>query len=151
MGVISINTSCPVIYGPLSKMRWAVTINPEPGSSAPTCLSTFPKGTYGQYLNLNEKGAGAIDDGLWHTFTMLIQRETSVNAGDGVLTIWIDGIKIMDYVGNDPANPAFGQVYTRTLPFGRTVAFPSVINRGSPYARSHWFDNVRFWSPGGTP
>jgi hypothetical protein len=128
----------------LFDLRWDFTINGEPGSRLP---ATEGKGYYRQYL----ADGGGVDlrparlgDGQWHRVTWRIRRETSVDAGDGVIQLWVDGQLLMDYVGSDPSNPAYRQVHTRTMPF-RIIQYQTVLNRGAPQAQSRWYDDVTIW------
>jgi hypothetical protein len=53
------------------------------------------------------------NDGNWHRFTVRITKESGVVAGDnsdGRLEAWWDGVKVMEWIGDDPSRPEYGAV-----------------------------------------
>jgi uncharacterized protein YjdB len=54
---------------------------------------------------------GPKNDGNWHRFTYRFTKE-SARSGTGRLEGWLDGVKFMEYVGDDPSRCEYGQVWT---------------------------------------
>ena len=75
---------------------------------------------------------------------MWFRKETATDAGDGLLKLWIDGILVISYDGEDQNDPYFGAVCTRNTPVVR-LEFAGILNTGSPIAQQEWFDNVQVW------
>jgi hypothetical protein len=132
--------ACPEIYGRINSLRWTFAIGAEPGSTQPSCGSN-----YRQYLALGSKDPASLGDGQWHRITFRYLKESAIDAGDGIVQVWIDGVQIMDYDGTDIDNPAYGRVYTRTTPMFRPLQYQSVIVRGAPQVQSRWYDDVKIW------
>jgi hypothetical protein len=76
---------------------------------------------------------------------MRIREESAVDAGDGILQVWIDGVQIMNYDGGNAESPAFGKVYARTMTVFRPIQYQTVVNAGAPQEQSRWFDDVKVW------
>ena len=51
----------------------------------------------GPYLTWTRAGQpAALNDGAWHRFTVYYKSTSSAGAHDGVVRVWIDGVKIID-------------------------------------------------------
>jgi uncharacterized protein YjdB len=135
-------TACPAIYGSLGQLLWNITIDQQPGDAQPSgCGSQRIK----QHLALATKGPAAIADGQLHRVTLYIHKESASDVGDGIVRMWVDGVLVIDYNGDDPANAAYHRTYTRLNGFGAPIQFPTVINAGAPQQESRWLDNVLVW------
>ena len=139
----------PDIYGDQGGYAWEVTVQAEPGSAKPA--NPDLKGYYRQHLarggaGQQDKRPAAVADGQWHRFTIRITKESSLDAGDGSIQFWIDGVLVMNYNGTSSASPAYHQVFTRPDEFA-LFQYPTVINRGAPRAQSRWYDDVKVWAP----
>ncbi|MCU0700875.1 MAG: hypothetical protein MUC96_30575 [Myxococcaceae bacterium] len=122
-------------------LRWQVTVRDVRAQVTPA----QPNAVYRQQVRITRLGPAALADEGWHRLTMLVQRETSLGAGNGVLRVWIDGDAVLDYDG-DGSGPWRGQVFTGTAPFG-SIAFPTTLVTGASQAQSRWFDEVVLFEP----
>ncbi|MDX2010012.1 MAG: hypothetical protein SFW67_07480 [Myxococcaceae bacterium] len=122
-------------------LRWQVTVRDVRAQVTPA----QPNSVYRQHLRVTRLGPAAVADDAWHRLTMLVQRETSLGAGNGVLRVWIDGDAVLDFDG-EGNGPARGQVFTGTAPFG-SIAFPTTLVTGASQAQSRWFDEVVLFEP----
>jgi hypothetical protein len=131
------DAASPGVFGGLEGLRWQVTVRDVRGGST--------SAVYRQHLRVTRLSPAAVADEGWHRLTMLVQRETSLGAGNGVLRVWVDGETVLDYDGEAPG-PARGQVFTGTAPFG-SIAFPTTLLTGASEAQSRWFDEVLLFEP----
>jgi hypothetical protein len=141
---ITPQATCPNILGNLPGLLWHFSIDPEPGTTAPSqCSGSL---SYRQHLAVLTKGPAALADGAWHRITLHLRRETAPGAGNGLIRVWIDGTLIMDYDGENAASPSHNQVFTRTMPLFNPIQYQSTFNAGAPQAQSRWFDDFLVWS-----
>jgi hypothetical protein len=89
------------------------------------------------------------NDGQWHRYTTRFQKATvrpSTAQGNGRIEMWVDGLKIMEYIGDDPSRCEYGLVSVPTVRLVPNLHFPSV--NGAVNA-TQWleFDDMRIWSP----
>jgi uncharacterized protein YjdB len=137
------SNECPSIQANVSGLLWHYSVDKEPGSVQPSqCSGSI---SYRQYLAQGSKDPASVADGQWHRVTIHIKRESAIDAGDGVIQTWIDGVLIMDYNGEDAGNPAFHQVFTRTMPLFNPIQYQSILNAGAPQGQSRWFDEFLVW------
>ena len=120
---------------------WGLFIdNIEAGSSL--------KGTieYPQHLAIGTKDPTSLGDAAWHRITVRTRKQSAIDAGDGIIQMWVDGVLVMNYDGTDATSLAYHKVYIMTVA-GQYSPFDlaGVFNAGSPQAQSRWYDNVRFW------
>jgi hypothetical protein len=134
---VGADAPAPVVFDGVSGERWQVTVR----DVRPSMTSAV----YRQHLRVTRRSPAAVADEAWHRLTMLVQRETSLGAGNGVLRVWIDGEAVLDYDGDSPG-PARGQVFTGTAPFG-SIAFPTTLLTGASQPQSRWFDEVVLFEP----
>lgn len=89
----------------------------------------------------------SINDGKWHRMTTRLTRERAV--GEGRVEMWVDGIKVMEYRGDDPSRCEYRQVVTGgTLVKG--FQFPTTTSGGGlTWAGGAWldYDAIHFWTP----
>jgi hypothetical protein len=115
----------------------------------PTPTWSIGQALYKQNLGPSWSVLTNANDGQWHRYTTRFQKSTnrpSTAEGNGRIEMWVDGLKIMEYIGDDPNRCEHGLV---TVPTGRLVPnlhFPSV--NGAVNA-TQWleFDDVRVWTP----
>jgi hypothetical protein len=131
----------PVLLGALPQARWQVTIKDVRATTTPA----QPSAIYRQHLRFSRLGPSAMADEQWHRLSLLVQRETSLGRGDGVLRVWVDGEAVLDYDGQ-VAGPAQAQVFTGTPVFG-SFSYPTVLAPGASQAQSRWFDDVAIFEP----
>lgn len=141
--VVEKTFACPDIFGSLTGERWNFDIDREPNASKPTECGGFS--SYRQHLAFPSKSPASLNDGAWHRITIRFRKESQIDAGDGVLQVWVDGVLIMNYDGGDQASAAFGRVFTRTMTFGQPIQYQTVINAGAPRVQSRWYDDLTFW------
>lgn len=89
------------------------------------------------------------NDGGWHRYTTRFQKSTvrpTTARGNGRIEMWVDGRKIMEYLGDDPARCEYGLVTVPTVELIPDLHFPSV---DGAVAASQWieFDDIRVWTP----
>ena len=117
----------------------------------------FGMGDLYYQTNMNGKitdGDGYLNDGNWHRFTVRLTGSTfrTGTTGNGRIEAWVDGIKIVEYLGDVAGRPEYGKVSTPRTVDGLfdSMQFPSVFN-GSPGPEQgdQWveFDNLRVWRP----
>ena len=88
-----------------------------------------------------------INDGNWHRITM--RQRWGSSRGQDRIEMWVDGLKVMEYIGDDFDRPEYNLV---ALPSPDNVrgglSFPA--NRDWEPPSDHWleYDNVRIWSEG---
>jgi len=97
--------------------------------------------------------AGPINDGSWHRFSAMFTKERDSQPGTGRIEMWIDGIKVMAYIGDDPVRCEYGQVYTARGATTRLIEgfqFPTTTSGGAPWTGGATieFDALRIWTPG---
>ena len=63
-----------------------------------------------QFMNAGTQ-VGPKNDGNWHRFTYRFTRERA-GGGTGRLEGWFDGVKVMEYIGDDPSRCDYRQVWT---------------------------------------
>lgn len=56
--------------------------------------------------------SGYTNNGNWHRFTYRFTREVGDVPGRGAYEGWLDGVKFMQFMGNNPAACEYGGVYT---------------------------------------
>ena len=85
---------------------------PPQGHSSPAWNSDPTGYQYGQNMNYTKwKYNNVINNGAWHRFTSRFRRELS-GAGTGRIEVWADGIKIIEYIGDDPSRCEYRKVFT---------------------------------------
>jgi len=69
--------------------------------------------TYSANVNYSEWSDWADNDGDWHRYTIRITREGALD-GTGRVEVWRDGVKTMQFIGDDNTNYpcSYGQVWT---------------------------------------
>ena len=94
----------------------------------------------------------SIADGQTHLVTIYNKLESALNAGDGIVRVWVDSVLVMEYNGEAGGNAA-DTVYTvnaTARPYAAyIIQYPWTYNGGSPKAQSQWRDNVRIWAERG--
>ncbi|MCA3016879.1 MAG: hypothetical protein INH41_31220 [Myxococcaceae bacterium] len=135
------DAASPRLLDGLDGLRWQVTVREVRATATPQ----QPDAVYRQHLRLPRLGPSATADDGWHRLAVLVQRETSPGAGDGVLRVWVDGEAVLDYDGERPGF-ARGQVFTGTAPFG-SIAFPTTLASGASQRQARWFDEVSLFEP----
>jgi hypothetical protein len=117
----------------------------------------FSIGSLYYQTNLNGKlidGDGYLNDGRWHRFTVRLTASTyrTESTGNGRLEAWIDGTKIIEYLGDVAGRPEYGKVTTPTSAQGlfESFQFPTIFNGApGPTQGDQWveFDSWRVWRP----
>lgn len=119
-------------------MLWCLFIDASDGSSKSNIQ-------YPQHLLL-PGSAGAKDpyslvDSAWHRITIRTKKESSIDKGDGVVQMWVDGNAIMNYDGTDSNSPAFNLVYVPSASgMYHPFIYVGIFNGGAPQAQSRWVD-----------
>ena len=91
------------------------------------------------------------NDGLWHRLTYRFTKERA-GGGTGRLEGWYDGVKFMEYIGDDPSRCEHGQVWTWSASntvWDNDLYFIGTTSGGSPWAGGALvdMDGVRVWLP----
>ncbi len=89
------------------------------------------------------------NDGQWHRYTTRFTKSTSrptANLGNGRIEMWADGVKVLEYLGDDPSRCEYGMVNVPTSQFVGDFHFPSVDGAAGVLA---WleYDEIRIWRP----
>jgi len=93
---------------------------------------------------------GYMNDGNWHHWTIKLTPGTFQNStgGNGSIEMWVDGAKVLEYIGSDASRPEYNQVL---IPRGQIVTLVDVggpFNGGpSPAQGAQWkdYDDLRIW------
>ncbi len=113
---------------------------------------------YGQNRGYSDIQFNNFNDGTWHRWTYRFTRGAgSTTHGDGKARIemWQDGVKIIEWLGDDPSRPEHGLVFypginssEKLFDVWRWWGPMRSANFGS--RKSLYIDlaNVRFWTPG---
>ena len=87
-----------------------------------------------------------FSDGLWHRLTTRFRRGTNVAGGQDI-ECWMDGIKIMEYLGSNGARCESGKIWGRTwsgsTTFTQQMGGPRSIPQPDPGRNRR--DAVRLW------
>jgi hypothetical protein len=119
---------------------------PPPGSG-PSWNSDPTGYQYAITMNYTKWRWTSINDGQWHRMTTRLTRESS--PGRGRVEMWVDGIQLMDYRGDDPSRCEYGKVYTGSQ-LVRGFQFPTTTSgAGLTWGGGAWldYDAIRFWTP----
>jgi uncharacterized protein YjdB len=85
---------------------------PPQGHTAPGWNSDPTGYQYQQNMGYSVwKMNNVINDGSWHRYTSRFTRELS-GAGTGRIEVWADGIKIIEYIGDNPSRCEYQKVFT---------------------------------------
>jgi hypothetical protein len=94
---------------------------------------------------------GPKNDGRWHRFTYRFTKERAWG-GTGRLEGWFDGVKFMEFIGDDPGRCDYGQVWTWGAT--NTVWTGDLYFIGTTSGGNGWaggavldMDGVRLWLP----
>jgi hypothetical protein len=137
------SNECPDIYQNVGGLLWHFSIDAEPGSTRPAqCSGSI---SYRQHLAQATKDPASLGDAQWHRVTLHLKRESAIDAGNGVIQVWIDSVLIMNYNGENSQSPAYHQVFTRTMPMFNPIQYQSILNAGAPQGQSRWYDDVKVW------
>jgi hypothetical protein len=112
-------------------------------------------GTFWYVQNMNGATRDPVvymNDGNWHHWTIKLTPGTFQNStgGNGSLEMWVDGAKVLEYIGSDASRPEYNQVL---IPLGQIV---KLIDIGGPFNGApspaqgdQWkdYDDVRIWVP----
>lgn len=132
--------------------RWGITFAAADGHSGLaqhwngfSWVSSAGKSYMRQHLNISTKGPYALRDGNWHKMTLRLKEESSADAFDGIIQMWIDGVAVMDINGGDSGNPygAYQRGATKRLSLFHHFQYPANINKGAQQNQDLSFDNVR--------
>lgn len=88
---------------------------------------------FDQHLRLATHAPEALAPGAWHRVTLVVTRESTAGAGDGVVQAWLDGASIIDRVGA-----------TGTAPFS-LATWPGALQLDA--AGSRWIDDLAISTP----
>jgi hypothetical protein len=112
-------------------------------------------GTAWYFQNMNAATrpvVGYYNDGNWHLLKMKLTPGTFQNStgGDGSIEMWMDGVKIMEYIGSDPTRPEYRQVLVPTTVAGqwKNLSIGGPFNGGPSPAQgpqSKDYDDVKVW------
>jgi hypothetical protein len=128
-------TALQSAYGKLGELRPNISIGAN---------------NYNQNLNYPAMRLdGVVNDGGWHRHTVRLTKSASrpdPTSGNGRVEYWIDGVKVIEYVGDDSSRPEYGLVNVPTTRMVPDMHFPSTYNGG--VASTQWmeFDNMRIWA-----
>jgi Bacterial Ig-like domain (group 2) len=118
---------------------WADSTKPSPGTTSMAMV---------QHLALPGSGSpkdpDSVADGNWHRLTIQMTSESALDAGDGKWFVWIDGVLIMNFDGQDATNFAYQQVYTRDRAWNRVTTM-GIFNGGAPQAEARGFDDCQIF------
>jgi hypothetical protein len=112
-------------------------------------------GTFWYVQNMNgatRDPVGYMNDGNWHHWTIKLTPGTFQNStgGNGSLEMWVDGAKVLEYIGSDPSRPEYNQVL---IPLGSIVKLVDIggpFNGGPSSAQGdQWkdYDDLKIWTP----
>jgi hypothetical protein len=99
---------------------------------------------------------GEWGDNTWHRITIRWTKETGSHAGvnkDGRLEMWYDGVKVMDWIGDNPSRPEYRLV---AMPGTSQRILPSFEFSGPSAPAGKWSGNspqtvdwgkIRFFTP----
>ena len=89
-----------------------------------------------------------INDGSWHRYTTRFEKERA-GSGTGRIEVWGDGIKIIEYLGDDPARCEYQKVFTSTTSQELVSAFqfPTTTSGQFPWGGGATieYDAIRIW------
>lgn len=89
-----------------------------------------------------------INDGLWHRLTTRLTKESG--PGKGRIEMWVDGVKVVDYRGDDPSRCEYGKITTTSGQLARGFQFPTTTSGGGlAWEGGAWldYDAIHFWTP----
>jgi len=112
-------------------------------------------GTFWYVQNMNgatRDPVGYMNDGNWHHWTIKLTPGTFQNStgGNGSIEMWVDGAKVLEYIGSDATRPEYNQVL---VPLGQVV---KLLDVGGPFnggpsstQGAQWkdYDDLRIWTP----
>ena len=117
--------------------------------------SSVSGGAMWYFQNMNaatRSPVGYMNDGNWHLWKIKLTPSTvqTGSSGDGAIEMWVDGVKVLEYIGTDPSRPEYSKVL---VPTTVAAAFDSFgmggpFNGGpSPAQGPQWkdYDDVRIW------
>ena len=89
------------------------------------------------------------NDGKWHRYTTRFTKSTlrpAADFGNGRIEMWVDGVKVLEYLGDDPNRCEYRLV---NVPTGKLIGdfhFPSV---DGAVGELTWleYDEIRVWRP----
>ena len=110
-------------------------------------------GTFWYFQNMNGAARdpiGYMNDGNYHLWKIKMTPGTFQNStgGDGSIEIWIDGLKVVEYIGSDPSRPEYRQVLVPTTQAVRLLDLGGPFNGApSPAQGDQWkdYDDLRIW------
>jgi len=110
-------------------------------------------GTFWYVQNMNgatRDPVGYMNDGNWHHWTIKLTPGTFQNStgGNGSIEMWVDGAKVLEYIGSDPSRPEYNQVLVPTGQIIKSVDIGGPFNGGpSPSQGAQWkdYDDLRIW------
>jgi O-antigen ligase len=89
-----------------------------------------------------------INDGSWHRYTTRFEKERA-GSGTGRIEVWGDGVKILEYLGDDPSRCEYQQVFTATISQELVSAFqfPTTTSGQFPWGGGATieYDAIRIW------
>jgi hypothetical protein len=116
---------------------------------------TGNSGSYWYFQNINgalRDPLGYLNDGNYHLWKMKLTPGTFQNGtgGNGSIEMWVDGVKVMEFLGNDPKRPEYNQVLVPTVrSIVQSLDIGGPFNGGpSPAQGAQWkdYDDIRIWA-----
>jgi hypothetical protein len=112
-------------------------------------------GTFWYFQNLNgttRDPTTYMNDGNWHLWKFKLTPGTfqTLTGGNGAIELWVDGVKIIEYIGSDPTRPEYNQVLVPLMSMNmiQNVQIGGPFNGGpSPAQGPQWkdYDDIRIW------
>jgi hypothetical protein len=114
-------------------------------------------GTSGTSWYFQNKGgaqrdpATYLNDGNYHLWRIKLTPGTfqTSTGGNGAIEMWVDGVKVLEYIGGDASRPEYNQVIVPLLsPVIQSLTLGGPFNGGpSPAQGDQWkdYDEFRIW------
>ena len=139
--------------------RWGLMFGSEPLTPAMAAYGRLEEtrpnvsigaNNYNQNLNFPALRVDThVNDGAWHRITIRLTTSTSrpaADRGNGRVEMWIDGTKVIEYLGDVSSRPEYGLVNVPTGSLAPNFHFPSVMNAAPSSTQWIEYDDVRLWS-----
>ena len=111
-------------------------------------------GTFWYFQNMNGAARdpiGYLNDGNYHLWKLKLTPGTTQTgtSGNGAIEMWVDGMKVIEYIGSDPSRPEYNKVLVpRVNAVVQSLDIGGPFNGGPSSAQgAQWkdYDDLRVW------